>query len=282
MALTLMYITNHPQVARIAQDAGVDRVWVDLETIGKEERQQGMNTVKSFHKMEDVATLRKVLTTSQLLVRVNPIHEAVNGYCRSEEEIDEVVRSGADVVMLPMFKTVVEVERFVASVDGRARVLLLVETKEAVERIDEVLAVPGVDEVYIGLNDLHLAYGQHFMFEPLCDGKVERLSHKFREAGIPFGFGGIARVGYGMLPAEYIIAEHYRLGSRAAILSRSFCNMNMVTDPEEAKELFLKGVADIRARERQCERFTEADFAANHEEVVRRVAAIVSNARVKE
>ena len=35
MPLTYMYITNRPQVARIAQNAGVDRVWIDLEYMGK-------------------------------------------------------------------------------------------------------------------------------------------------------------------------------------------------------------------------------------------------------
>ena len=41
MALTLMYLTNRPQVAQIAEKAGVDRIWVDLETLGKEDRQRG-------------------------------------------------------------------------------------------------------------------------------------------------------------------------------------------------------------------------------------------------
>ena len=47
MALQLMYITNNPQIAKIADDTGVDRIWIDLEQLGKEERQKGMNTVKS-------------------------------------------------------------------------------------------------------------------------------------------------------------------------------------------------------------------------------------------
>ena len=38
MALKLMYITNKPEVAKIAQNAGVDRIFVDLEIIGKEEK----------------------------------------------------------------------------------------------------------------------------------------------------------------------------------------------------------------------------------------------------
>lgn len=276
MALTLMYITNNPQVALIAQEAGINRVWVDMEYIGKEQRQSGMNTVKSHHTVADVAKLRKVLTTSQLLVRVNPIHDASSEYCSSKEEIDNVIEAGAEIVMLPMFTSPQEVEKFVEYVDKRARVLLLCETKEAAERIDEIMAVSGIDEMYVGLNDLHISYGQKFMFQPLCDGKMDRLAEKMKNKGLNFGFGGIARIGYGMLPAEYIIGEHYRLGSTSAILSRGFCNMNMVDNPEDVRELFIKGVVDIRLREKECELFTKKQFELNHEEVVRRVNQIVS------
>ena len=43
MPLKLMYITNNPQVALLAQKYGVDRIWIDLETLGKEERQKNYN-----------------------------------------------------------------------------------------------------------------------------------------------------------------------------------------------------------------------------------------------
>lgn len=275
MALTLMYITNNPLVAQIAQTAGVDRVWVDMEYIGKEERQAHMNTVKSHHTVEDVAALRKVMTMSQLQVRVNPIHDATSSYCSSKEEIEQTIKAGADIVMLPMFKTPEEVAQFVEYVDGRATVQLLLETREAAERIDEILEVKGINEMYIGLNDLHLSYGQKFMFQPLCDGKVDRLAEKFKAKGLKFGFGGIARVGFGMLPAEYIIAEHYKLESTAAILSRGFCNMNLVEDPNEVRDLFIEGVQHIREREAECALFTPKQFAANHEIVVEKVNQIV-------
>ena len=49
MALKLMYITNSQQVARIAEAAGVDRIFVDMEYIGKDNRQGGMNTVQNRH-----------------------------------------------------------------------------------------------------------------------------------------------------------------------------------------------------------------------------------------
>ena len=41
MHLKLMFITNDPQTARIAQAAGVDRIFVDMEALGKAERQGG-------------------------------------------------------------------------------------------------------------------------------------------------------------------------------------------------------------------------------------------------
>ena len=38
--ITLMYITNKPEVALIAERSNVDRVFLDMEYIGKAERQR--------------------------------------------------------------------------------------------------------------------------------------------------------------------------------------------------------------------------------------------------
>ena len=67
----------------------------------------------------------------------------------------------------------------------------MVETPEAVENIDNILALTGIDYIHIGLNDLHLGYGMSFMFELLADGTVDMLC-KISEKGIPYGFGGVA------------------------------------------------------------------------------------------
>ncbi len=61
-----------------------------------------------------------------------------------------------------------------------------------------------------------------FLFQPLADGTVDAVCAKIKAAGIPFGFGGFGRLGGGTLPAAYIVAEHYRLGSSMSILSRAF------------------------------------------------------------
>ena len=275
MSITLMYITNDPRIAAIAQDAGVDRVWVDLECKGKEDRQAGMNTVKSKHTVEDAIRLRPLLDRACLQVRVNPL----DGDSRAE--IDAVIAAGADYVMLPMYKTREEVETFISLVGGRAKTILLLETCEAAERLLEYVDIPGIDEIHIGLNDLHLSYKKTFMFELLTDGTVEKLAGILKEHNIRFGFGGIARIGYGMLPAERILTQHYFLGSEMAILSRGFCDANLVSDPETVREDFIVGVRNIRAKEKELASYTEADFAKNYREMCPIVDSIVENIKAK-
>jgi len=214
--MNYILITNDIDTAVYAQNCGVDRIMVDLEIIGKNERQGHLNTVISNHNLEDVKNVRSVLSKSDLLVRVNPIHNT------SKEEIDEVIRLGADIVMLPMFTTPKEVKEFVSIVNGRATVNLLLETPQALVRIDEILSISGIDEIHIGLNDLHLGIGLKFMFELLSGGIVEYLSDKINAAKLKFGFGGIARLGQGMLDSSLILSEHHRLNSKMVILSRDF------------------------------------------------------------
>lgn len=220
MFLDLMYITNNPDIALIAEKAGVNRIWIDLETLGKEERQKGMNTVKSKHCIDDIKRIANVLKKSKIQVRINPLNE------NSKNEIEEVLSAGAQYVMLPMWKSTAEVKNFISMISGRANTILLLETKEAEECLDDVLKIKGVDEIHIGLNDLHLSYGLSFMFELLTNGTVERIAKKIKRVGIPYGFGGISHLGDGLIPAEMVVAEHYRLGSTGAILSRGFCDVS--------------------------------------------------------
>ena len=254
MALKLMYITNRPEIAQIAETAGVDRIFIDLEYIGKADRQGGMDTVQSRHTLDDVKRISEAITTAELLVRVNPIHDAREAYASSEEEIGTAIDNGADIVMLPFFKTVDEVKRFLSAVGGRAKTMLLLETPEAVDIVDNLLCLEEIDSIHIGLNDLSLGYGMKFMFELLTDGTVERLCTKIREKNIPYGFGGIASLGKGMVPAEMIIKEHYRLGSTCAILSRSFCNVDKISHMGVISSTFVNGIREIREFEAECEK----------------------------
>ena len=257
--LKLMYLTSNPDAAIEAENAGVDRIFLDLEILGKEERQGHLDTVVSHSSLDDIAPLRKAISKSKLLVRCNPVHKGIR------REIDRIIDDGADIIMLPYFKTAKEVETFLELVGGRVRTVLLFETKEAVECIDEILALENIDEVFIGLNDLHLSYEMNFMFELLADGTVERLCKKFKDKGIPYGFGGVAKIGEGLLKSDCVIAEHKRLGSTCAILSRTFRNE---VDASRPIDDFRGEIMLLRNREFEVNRWDDEQFEANRKHVV--------------
>ncbi len=108
--LIVFFITNRPDVALVAEKYGVDRIWVDLETRGKAERQRNMNTVKSNHTIEDIRKIKPLLTRSEMMVRVNSWGDG------SPEEIEAVIAAGADIIMLPYWKTPEEVRLFLDAV----------------------------------------------------------------------------------------------------------------------------------------------------------------------
>lgn len=286
-----MYITNRPEIAQIAEENGVDWIFVDMEFIGKDNRQGGLDTVQNHHTIQDVRNIKGAVKIAKVLVRVNPIHKAMIGtdgtiaYMDSLSEIEQAVEAGADIIMLPFFHTVEEVRTFVALVkrannrcerfgNERAKACLLLETPEAAILLDEILNIPGIDMIHIGLNDLHLAMGMKFMFQLLADGIVEQLARKIKAKGIPFGFGGIASLHGGALPGSYVLKEHYRLGSSMVIVGRSFCNTNLVTDLDEVRNIFETGIAEIRALEAEAQAALDY-FDKCHQEVIEIVEKVI-------
>ena len=274
MSLRLMYITNKPDVAKIAEADGVDWIFLDMEFIGKDARQGGLDTVQNHHTVEDIANIKAAVNKAKVLVRVNPIHEALPNYPSSKVEIDASIEAGADILMLPFFKTVEEVKEFIHLVDGRAKTLLLMETIEAANLIDEILEVPGIDMIHLGLNDMHLELGMKFMFELLANGTVEKLGNKIKAKGIPFGFGGIATIDGGELPGSMVLKEHVRLGSSMVIVSRSFCNTDVVIDLNEVKRIFDTGISGLRALEKEASHADVEYFEENRKAVVAAVNKI--------
>ena len=270
--MILLLITKDPETARRAEAVGVERIFVDLEILGKRERQAGRDTVISGHSFDDIRRVRDAVSASRVLVRLNPPHPG------GAEEVERAIDAGAQLLMLPMFRTADERAAFAAAARGRVPVVGLVETKEAAEAIAEVARAPGVSELYVGLNDLHLALGKRFMFEPLADGTVDRLAAEIRAAGLPFGFGGIARVGEGAVPGELVLGEHLRLGSTRVILSRTF---QKAPDADLAKDVPRLRDAEA-ALSRRSPAEVEGDrhrLRAGVEEVLRRMSGILPGPR---
>lgn len=267
--MNLMILAADPQSAIEAQNAGVDRIFYDLEWIGKAERQHGRNTVKSNNNIDDIPAVREVLNESELLVRTNPIH------AYSKEEVEKAIAYGADVLMLPMVMDQHDVEQYVEMVAGRAKVCIMIETAAAMARLDKILAIPGVDELFIGLNDLHISMGLTFMFELLSDGLVEYIAQKCNKVGMPFGFGGIARIGEGDLPSDNILGEHVRLGSTSVILSRTF--KGVVGVDKNARKIDLsEEVQKVRDRMDEINRWTVEHHAENRKKIADAVDFVVN------
>ena len=214
----LTLITNDPALAHMADRCGVNRIGLDLEYLDKAPRQTGLDTRLSEHKEQDIPGLRQVLQQAALFVRVNPLNPG------SAAEVERVLQHGAQVIMLPFFRTGSEVDTFVRLVNGRARVIMLVETASAVVRIEEILAVPGISEIMIGLNDLRLELQVHNHFELLASPLIEMLARQVRAAGLDFSIGGVAHPADDALPvpADLVLAQYPRLGVTGAWLSRSF------------------------------------------------------------
>ena len=182
-------------------------------------------------------------------------------------QLERLVEAGVAFVMLPMFRDAEAVAAACERVAGRARIVPLVETREAVERIDEVLAVAGVDEVHVGLNDLSLALGLPNRFAALVHPAVERVAAGARAAGARLGLGGIGRAGQEDLPipASLVYAQHARLGSGAALLSRSFlggCGDLGEEVRAARRQLASWRAADGEAQERATARLREVAATA--------------------
>ena len=229
---------------------------------------RGRNTVISNNNINDIPSVREVLTSSKLLVRTNPIH------AYTADEVEKAISYGADILMLPMAMSYRDVEQYVNYVNGRAKVCIMIETAQALARIDDILSVQGVDELFIGLNDLHISMGLSFMFELLSGGLVEYIADKCKQRNMPFGFGGIARIGDGLLPAEKILAEHVRLGSSSVILSRTF--KGEVGEHTETKIDLSEEVEKVRQTMATISGWNEDEFAANQRSIAQTVKQIVN------
>lgn len=74
--------------------------------------------------------------------------------------------------------------------DRNVMVIIIIEQKEAVERIDEILDVPGIDVVFIGPNDLSYSFGDRGRQTPRVEAAIARVLDAGRKRGIPVGRTG--------------------------------------------------------------------------------------------
>jgi 4-hydroxy-2-oxoheptanedioate aldolase len=159
----------------------------------------------------DLLTLLPIIESSgsSPLVRVPWLDEAI---------IMRVLDAGALGVIAPMIETAEQAARLVnacryppeggrsfgpvrarlswpgeysvTSANASILVFAMIETRTAVEALDDIIAVPGLSGIYIGPSDLALSYGHPARFDPEVKELVELIAlirHKTSQAGIRCG-----------------------------------------------------------------------------------------------
>jgi 2-keto-3-deoxy-L-rhamnonate aldolase RhmA len=188
-----------PSVVELLGHAGVD--WLVLET-----EHNGIDSAEVEH------LLRAANTTQAVpIVRV-PSAEQVY--------IQRALDLGAMGVMVPMVRSAAEAEiivratryppqgtrsfgplrashygqdnaEYLAHANDNMLVALIVETSHALEDIDAIAAVPGVDVLYLGLFDLCLSLGLNPLDLPLpeIDSAIESVLAAAKRHGVAVGHG---------------------------------------------------------------------------------------------
>ena len=212
MPLELYLFTVEPDRADRVVRAGAAGVVVDWEHRDKERRQEGEGTEVNAHTPADLARVRAG-TGGRVLCRVDAAGPHTPAQVRLAADL------GADEVLLPMVRQPEDVDLALAAADGRCGVGILVETQDAVERVDELARRP-LSRVYLGLNDLRIDRGSTSLFAPLVDGTADAVR---RAVHVPFGVAGLTRIGQGApVPTRLLAAELARLDAAFTFLRRSF------------------------------------------------------------
>ena len=240
--IDLLLFSTDPDFARRVIDAGAAGVVVDWERRGKHRRQAGVDTQVNADTPHDLTRIRAAVGA--------PVLCRVNGWGPgTAAEIESAIGRGADEVLLPMVRRPEEVDAALAMVGGRAELGILVETSDALRRVDELVRRP-LSRIYVGLNDLMIDRGSACLFTPLVDDTVARVARAVTAAGIPFGVAGLTLPDRGRpVPCRLLIGEVASSGASFTFLRRSFHADVAGRDPTVEVPRIVGAVAVARRRD---------------------------------
>lgn len=255
-----VFSTSGPDVARLVGGGAAGAV-IDWERRGKARRQLGEDTQINHDTPRDLRAVRSA-TAARVVCRVNPVGRW------TAAEVGRAVALGADEVLVPMLRRPDEIAHVVDLAAGRCGVAAMVETQDAVEAVDTLVARP-LTRVYVGLNDLRIDRAARTgrpagLFEPMVDGTVEHVRARVAAAGHPFGVAGLTRPDAGdPVPSALLMAEMDRLGVDFTFLRRSFHADTADRDPAAEigrihAALALAGTRDARRRTEDRAAFARA------------------------
>lgn len=223
MSIDLFVFDSRPEVvsavAGSTSGARADALVVDWERSFKQERQQHALELLGFDTQiapcDPVDLLPTVeASTVPVLCRI----DSWNGH--GSEDLELAYECGVTEVILPMVRSVDEVEQACEQAAGRLGIGVMIETVAACDIADELAALP-LSRAYLGLMDLALERRTPDIFTAVRDGTLDRLADACHH--IPFGFAGLTVPGSGFpVPTEELAAEMLRVGASFTFLRRSF------------------------------------------------------------
>jgi 2-keto-3-deoxy-L-rhamnonate aldolase RhmA len=210
-------ITNQPEVVSILERCGINQIMVDAEKIGKAERQNNKNTIISSHEIADVGAIKSLGLKVKVICRINPFNDS------SFQEIDQTISHGADFIMIPMIKDILQYQDMVNYINDRIKIIPLIETTYSLFKLKEIIQYSKIEQIHFGLNDLFIEIGFGNLFETLISD--------FFECFIKYAVDNVKIVGVGgignplmehKVSATLLLAEYLQLHCNSVILSRSF------------------------------------------------------------
>lgn len=186
---TMVRMVRNPSIAAIAKASGLDFIMLDME--------HGSYSVET---VEDIAKVARLCGLG-IFVRVPSLDRAY---------VSRVMDAGVQGVMVPMVSSAEEAKKlvgwaryepignrglssngghtdyqgmgmdapsFMKSQNQKTLTIAQIETKEAIDCIDEIAAVEGIDVLLIGPNDLSISLGMPGkMFDPLVQEAIGKVA----------------------------------------------------------------------------------------------------------
>ena len=233
-----LIFNNSPDLVKVISTFANVISYVDLEIIGKYERQKYTNSFQSDHQIADIISIMEKVIPSELGVRINPVGD------HTEKEINECIDIGVTRIMLPMFKYPEQVDYVKKIIKGRVKFELLFETPESIKNVND-FCLEDIYYIHVGLNDLKIALDNHHMYELLVNNYLNDFTNYLKKNNLRFGIGGIGAIGSIPFSPKYIFATNLIIGSQRLILSRAFKNKLDFSTNEALSISFNKLYSDL-------------------------------------
>ena len=207
---TMISEMRSPAIGLIMAGAGFDFMFIDME--------HGAYTIETVADLIKVARLAGIVplvrvSDPQYFLLSRPLDAGAMGLMVPRIEdlatVEHVVRSvkfpplgsrGCSTFKGHSDYTQVNTREFTDFQNEEVLVILQIERREAIEQIEEIAAVPGVDVCLIGPNDLTLSLGAASRRDPAVVAAIERVIAACDVAGIASGIhiGDVEELGMWM------------------------------------------------------------------------------------